>query len=138
MRGQKLFWVHWNLFFKLLKHGHFWIKWPKMATIQHLSFTNKNNLKNWSFYAFRHKMKKHKKRNRVVSLQNRKNRKWKYLLFAPERLNQLRCGLVKHLKMTVWTSVPSMVGKKRPKMVAKWPFMSQFWIESVYKLHTNI
>ena len=25
MRGQKKFWVHWNLFFKLLKHGRFWI-----------------------------------------------------------------------------------------------------------------
>ena len=23
--GSKMFWVHWNLFFKLLKHGHFWI-----------------------------------------------------------------------------------------------------------------
>ena len=23
--GQKLFWVHWNLFFKLREHGHFWI-----------------------------------------------------------------------------------------------------------------
>ena len=23
--GSKFFWVHWNLFFKLLKHRHFWI-----------------------------------------------------------------------------------------------------------------
>ena len=33
MRGPKIFWVHWNLFSKLLKHGHFginfrfWLVW---------------------------------------------------------------------------------------------------------------
>ena len=44
--GSKKFWVHWNLFFKLLKHGHFWINfrfwlvWVELRKIKALSSLN--------------------------------------------------------------------------------------------------
>ena len=47
MRGQKyFFWVHWNLFFKLLKHGLFWINfrfwlvWVELRKSKALSSLN--------------------------------------------------------------------------------------------------
>ena len=45
IRGQKLFWVHWNLFFKLLKHGHFWMK--KQSSELPEFFTKTWKISNW-------------------------------------------------------------------------------------------
>ena len=44
--GSNFFWVHWNLFFKLLKHGHFlinfrfWLVWVELRKNKALSSVN--------------------------------------------------------------------------------------------------
>ena len=65
-----------------------------------------------------------------------KKQKWKYLHFESYLLNQLRFRPVKHIKMTVWTSVlwnvVMKLPKKWPEMVVKQPFIILFRFRTVY------
>ena len=65
-----------------------------------------------------------------------KKRKWKYLHFESWIFIQSRFRPIKHLKMTVWTSVlwniVMKLPKKWPEMVVKQPFIILFRFRTVY------
>ena len=65
-------------------------------------------------------IQKCKKRKCLILYKITKKQKWEYLCFVSQLLNQSKFRPVKHLKMTVWTSV---LWKMNIHMAKKWPEM---------------
>ena len=102
MRGQNCFWVHWNLYFKLLKLGHFWINFRFL-----LVWVQLRKAKLWVHWIFYKEMKNNKLGHTLSFYMHRKiisSKKIKKILGISKAIRVLESPLTMYL--VIWVFCP--------------------------------